>query len=158
MAFPSYQNTYYPQPSYQNTYYPVPQPDQLAQLRQNQMLPNIPPPQPVPSNPSGTPQNGGMIWVSGKQEADGYLVAPNSALALWDQNNPVIYLRSADSTGKPSTKVYDLVERTDAPAAQTAPEMDMERFVTWDKLDAYIENRMKKPVRATKTKEESENG
>ena len=158
MAFPSYQNTYYPQPGYQNTYYSLPQPDQLDQLRQNQMLPNIPPPQPVPANPSGTPQSGGMIWVSGKQEADGYLVAPNSALALWDQNNPVIYLRSADSTGKPSTKVYDLVERTDAPAAQTAPEMDMERFVTWDKLDVYIESRMKKPVRTTKTKEDSENG
>ena len=70
----------------------------------------------------------------------------------------MIYLRSADSTGKPSTKVYDLVERTDAPAAQTAPEMDMERFVTWDKLDVYIESRMKKPVRTTKTKEDSENG
>ena len=67
MAFPSYQNTYYPQPGYQNTYYSLPQPDQLAQLRQNQMLPNIPPPQPVPANPSGTPQSGGMIWVRGRR-------------------------------------------------------------------------------------------
>ena len=150
----------YPYGGYQPApnYYPSPVPDQLAQLRQNQMLPSMQPPQPMPANPSGAPQNSGIIWVSGKQEADGYLVAPNSALALWDQNNPVIYLRSADGTGKPSTKVYDLVERTDTPAAQAAPQMDMEQYVTWDKLDAYIAERMKKPVKATTTMEETENG
>ena len=90
----------YPYGGYQPApnYYPSPVPDQLAQLRQNQMLPSMQPPQPMPANPSGAPQNSGIIWVSGKQEADGYLVAPNSALALWDQNNPAIYLRSADGT------------------------------------------------------------
>lgn len=45
----------------------------------------------------------------------GYLVAPNSAVALWDSNSPTIYLKQADASGKPSIKIYDLVERTSGP-------------------------------------------
>ena len=45
-----------------------------------------------------------------------YPVAPNNAVALWDSSAPVIYLKQADASGKPSMKTYDLVERTDAPA------------------------------------------
>ena len=118
----------YPYMGYQPApYYPQPVPDQLAQLRQNQVQQPVMQgpqmgqqgqpmqPQAMTANPmAGSVQNG-MIWVSGRQEADGYLIAPNSAVALWDANNPVVYLRKADSTGKPSTVVYDLVERTDNP-------------------------------------------
>ena len=85
-------------------------------------------------------------------------MAPNSAVALWDANNPVIYLRQADSTGKPSTKVYDLVERTDTPVPQqTVPQVDFTQFVTWDKLDEVLAERLKKPVRVPKAKEDTDN-
>ena len=43
-----------------------------------------------------------------------YPVAPNNTVALWEQSGKVIYLKSADATGKPTLKVYDLVERADA--------------------------------------------
>lgn len=151
----------YPYSGYQPGYFPQPVPDQLAQLRQNQQLQSM---QPQMVQPQVTPQmaqqqNNGIIWVSGKGEADGYLVAPNSAVALWDANNPVIYLRQADSTGKPSTKVYDLVERTDAPAVQQAPpQVDFTQFVTWDKLDEVLAERLKKPAKAVKAKEDTDNG
>ena len=163
----------YPYGGYQPApnYYPGPVPDQLAQLRQNQMQQPVMPPQPqmipappMPANagpvaPSGGPQNSGIIWVSGKAEADGYLVAPNSAVALWDANNPVIYLRKADSTGKPSTVVYDLVERTDNPTPQQpAPQLDLSGYVTWDKLDEYLAERLKRPAKAAKVKEDTDNG
>lgn len=166
----------YPYGGYQPApYYPA-VPDQLAQLRQNQQMqmsqpvmqgPQMPqtvPAQPMqtnmgPVNPSGGPQNSGIIWVSGKGEADGYPVVPNSAVALWDANNPVIYLRKADSTGKPSTVVYDLVERTDNPPTnQPAPQIDLSGYVTWDKLDDYITERLKRPAKAAKTKEDTNNG
>lgn len=166
MAYPTYQY-----PGYQpGPYYPGPVPDQLAQLRQNQMQqsmmqgPQIPQqPQPMQTNmgpvtPTGGPQNSGIIWVSGKGEADGYLVAPNSAVALWDANNPVIYLRQADSTGKPSTKVYDLVERTDNPAPQQAtPQIDLSQYVTREQLEDILAERLKRPVKATKIKEDTDN-
>lgn len=163
----------YSYPGYQPVqYYPQPVPDQLAQLRQSQQVPPqmmppapnltpqaaqiIPGPQPAPA---GGPQgSSGIIWVSGKAEADGYPVAPNSAAALWDANNPVIYLRQADSTGKPSTKVYDLVERTDSPPVQAPSQIDLSRFVTWDGLEEILSERLKKPARPAKAKEDTDNG
>ena len=162
----------YPYPGYQPApYYPGPVPDQLAQLRQNQMQgPTMPmtqmtqQPQPMQTNmgpltPSGGPQNNGIIWVSGKAEADGYLVAPNSAVALWDANNPVIYLRKADSTGKPSTVVYDLVERTDGPSPQQiVPQIDLSQYITRERLEDILAERLKRPVKAAKTKEDTDNG
>lgn len=151
-------------------YYPQPVPDQLAQLRQNQMQQPIMQgpqigqqgqpmqPQQLPANPmAGSAQNG-MIWVSGRQEADGYLIAPNSAVALWDANNPVVYLRKADSTGKPSTVVYDLVERTDNPPTQPAPNIDLSRYVTIDQLEDILAERLKRPSKPAKQKEDTDNG
>ena len=165
MAYPNYQYpSYQPAPNY----YPGPVPDQLAQLRQNQMqqpmmqgaqMAQQVQPQPVPpANPmTGSAQNG-MIWVSGRQEADGYLIVPNSAVALWDANNPVVYLRKADSTGKPSTVVYDLVERTDNPGPQQpAPQVDLSRYVTIDQLEEILAERLKRPAKASKTKEDTSN-
>jgi hypothetical protein len=90
---------------YQPPYYQPPMQDQLAQLRQQY--------QPVPQQPAQPGQN--IVWVNGEQEAMGYLVAPNSAVALWDSNSPTIYLKQADASGKPSIKIYDLVERTSGP-------------------------------------------
>lgn len=116
-------------PYYQNPYYPQPMPDNLMQMRQQQMMqPQIP--QPVPQNPVA---QGGVQWVSGEQEARGYLIAPNSAVALWDSTAPTVYLKQADASGKPTLKIYDLVERTEtaAPATQKAGV----EFVTREEFD-----------------------
>lgn len=74
---------------YFNPYYPQPMPDNLMQMRQMQqpqMQPmQQPMSQPVQQNPIA---QGGVQWVSGEQEARGYLIAPNSAVALWDSTAP----------------------------------------------------------------------
>ncbi len=161
---------YYPSYGYQTNYYGQPIPDQLAQLRQNQMqqpmMQTQPaqiqpmPPQTQPSNPmTGNVQNNGILWVSGKQDADSYLVAPNSAVALWDANNPVIYLRQADSTGKPSTKVYDLVERVDnQPARNSTTQVDLSQYITRDELENILAERLKRTSKTSKSKEDADNG
>lgn len=98
---------------YFNPYYPQPMPDNLMQMRQMQqpqMQPmQQPMSQPVQQNPIA---QSGVQWVSGEQEARGYLIAPNSAVALWDSTAPTVYLKQADASGKPTLKIYDLVERT----------------------------------------------
>ena len=152
----------YPYPGYPPVY-PPPAPDQLAQLRQQQMQQPVvqPPVQPMQPQPiqQPAPQNGGINWVGSKLEADNWPIAPGCAVALWDSNNPVIYLRQADSTGKPSTKVYDLVERTDSPAPQQpAPQVDLSRYVTIDQLEDILAERLKRPSKATKQKEEQTDG
>lgn len=114
MGYPYY-NGYQPQ------FYQPPMPDQLAQLRgaQYQSIPQqIPQVQPQQTQPGGQ----SMVWVSGEAEAMAYLVAPNSAVALWDSNAPTIYLKQADASGKPSIKVYDLVERTSGSRTAQAPQ------------------------------------
>lgn len=115
-------------PYYQNPYYPQPMPDNLMQMRQQQMMQPAPPP--VPQNPVAT---GGVQWVSSEQEARGYLIAPNSAVALWDSTAPTVYLKQADASGKPTLKIYDLVERAETPRA--APQEKGVEFVTREEFD-----------------------
>lgn len=113
-------------PYYGNPYMP-PMQDNLAQLRQQQMQ-AIPP---MPQNP--LPQSG-VQWVSGEQEARSWMVAPNAAVALWDSTAPTVYLKQADASGKPTLKVYDLVERlASAPDTQKAPAAE---YVTRKEFDA----------------------
>lgn len=115
-------------PYYQNPYYPQAMPDNLMQMRQQQMMQPAPPP--VPQNPVAT---GGVQWVSSEQEARGYLIAPNSAVALWDSTAPTVYLKQSDASGKPTLKIYDLVERAETP--RTAPQEKGVEFVTREEFD-----------------------
>ena len=115
-------------PYYQNPYYPQPMPDNLMQMRQQQMMQPAPPS--VPQNPVAT---GGVQWVSSEQEARGYLIAPNSAVALWDSTAPTVYLKQSDASGKPTLKIYDLVERAETP--RTAPQEKGVEFVTREEFD-----------------------
>lgn len=113
---------------YQNPYYPQPMPDNLMQIRQQQM-PQMQPMQQV-SNP--IPQSG-VQWVNGEMEARNWMVAPNAAIALWDSSAPTVYLKQADASGKPTLKIYDLVERTET-ASAAAQKAGVE-FVTRDEFD-----------------------
>lgn len=120
---------YYPQ--YHPGYYPAPVLDQLAQLRQNQLQPMQ---QPQQFQPQQNPPAPSIVWVQSEQEALNYLVAPNSAVTLWDSNSPVVYLKQADASGKPSMKIYDLVERNSRPVQPpVAPSVE---YATKDELAA----------------------
>ena len=127
MAYP-----YYP---YSPNYFQTPAPDQLAQLRQNVQ-----------------PQTPAIVWVQNEMEAMNYLVAPNSAVTLWDSNSPVVYLKQTDASGKPSMKTYDLVERTQKPVQQSVEYATKEEL---NALAAKIEAMTAKPVKKT-TKEDAE--
>lgn len=116
---------------YFNPYYPQPMSDNLMQMRQMQQPQMQPMQQPVQQNPIA---QGGVQWVSGEQEARGYLIAPNSAVALWDSTAPTVYLKQADASGKPTLKIYDLVERAETP--RTAPQEKGVEFVTRKEFDA----------------------
>ena len=139
-------------PTYQ--YYQPPMPDQLAQLRQNQYQPNM---QQVPQQ-----QSPSIVWIQNEMEAANYLVAPNSAVTLWDSNAPVVYLKQADASGKPSMKIYDLVERSQRPAQ--APQVPAVEYAPLSRLEA-LEARINelaavketpKPTKRTTTKEDAE--
>lgn len=114
---------------YQNPYYPQPMPDNLMQMRQQQ-IPQIPQQMPQMANP--IPQSG-VQWVNGEMEARNWMVAPNAAIALWDSSAPTVYLKQADASGKPTLKIYDLVERVETGAS--AAQKDGVEFVTREEFD-----------------------
>ena len=114
---------------WQNPYYAQHMPDNLAQLRQQQM-----PPMMAPQPPQNPMAQNGVQWVSGEQEARNWMIAPNAAVALWDSSAPTVYLKKADASGKPSLTIYDLVERAETP--RTAPTADPVKFVTREEFDA----------------------
>ena len=131
--------------------YQPPMADQLMQLRQNQYQPNMQqaPQQQAPS----------IVWVQNEMEAANYLVAPNSAVTLWDSNAPVVYLKQADASGKPSMKTYDLVERTQRPAqAPQAPTVEYATKQDLDALAARVEAlaAKKQTTKKSDTKEDAE--
>lgn len=115
---------------YQNPYYPPPMQDNLMQMRQQQMMPQMPQQMPL-QNPIA---QGGVQWVSGEQEARNWIIAPNAAVALWDSSAPTVYLKQADASGKPSLKIYDLVERAETPPAGV--QKTSVEFVTRKEFDA----------------------
>ena len=104
MAFGNYYNPYNP---YGSAFPP-------------QMLPPQMPQPSIPQPPAAPPMQNGFVWVDGLEEANGYYVAPNTAVQLWDKNSPTIYKKSADSAGKPTMQIFDLVERVPAPPVQPA--------------------------------------
>ena len=136
-------------PYYGNPYMP-PMQDNLAQLRQQQMQ-AIPP---MPQNP--LPQSG-VQWVSGEQEARSWMVAPNAAVALWDSTAPTVYLKQADASGKPTLKVYDLVERlASAPDTQKAPAAEYVTRKEFDALAALVGEIKGKKKRKVEEEEDDE--
>lgn len=146
-------------------YYAPPVPDQLAQLRQNQMQQPLMQPmqtQPMQPQPQQT-DNNGIIWVQGEAGAKAYLVAPGNTVQLWDSENQVIYLKSADMSGMPSMRVLDYTERTVPPrTAPVGPTVPQAEYVTIDKYNALVErlealeNKPCKCAEKRKVKEESE--
>ena len=126
----------YPYTGPYQMYYPqAPMQDQLGQLRQSQYMPmqnmqQVPQQQASPS----------IVWVHSEMEASGYPVAPNSAVTLWDSSAPVVYLKQADASGKPSMKIYDLVERDQRPAqAAQAPAVEYATRAELEALSARLD-------------------
>lgn len=153
---PNYPYYYQPYQPYQ-----PPMADQLMQLRQNQYQPNMQQGFQQTQQPA-QPTIQSMIWVNGLNDAKNYLIAPNSAVTLWDSNAPVVYLKQADASGKPSMKIYDLVERSQRPAQ--APQTPVVEYAPLSRLEA-LEARLNeltavkdppKPTKKATTKEDAE--
>ena len=58
-----------------------------------------------------------------------YFVTPNNAVALWDSDKQVIYLKQTDATGKPSIRIADYVFRDEKKITDDKNDLD-------DKLSA----------------------
>lgn len=74
-------------------------------------------------------QQGGLIWVQGEAAAKSYMVAPGNTVQLWDSEEKIIYLKSADPSGMPSMKILDYTirgEEKEQPAVEYATKEDLD--------------------------------
>lgn len=94
---------------------------------------------------SQTQNVNGLIWVQGEAGAKSFLVAPNTTVQLWDSENPVIYLKSADASGMPSIKVIDYTIRNAQNDPKKTPlENETKEYATKDDMAALKAELMRK--------------
>lgn len=89
------------------------------------------------------PQTSGIIWVQGEVGARSYLVSPNTKVALWDSEAPIIYIKTSDQNGVPSMRIIDYTYR-DMPQ-QSQNQNNQSTYVTTDEFTTLKEevNRLK---------------
>ena len=79
----------------------------------------------------------GIIWVQGEAGAKSYLVAPNTTVQLWDSENNVIYLKSADSSGLPSMRILDYTIRENMPQNGSNVLKNESMYVTKEEFEKF---------------------
>lgn len=106
-----------------NTYQPYPMNSGMSTYATTQYQPTVMPvpqlyqpqyPTSVPlQNQQPQPQyiQSERVWVEGETSAKSYLVGRNREQVLWDSESPVIYIKTVDATGKPTTVVLDYTIR-----------------------------------------------
>lgn len=89
------------------------------------------------------PQTSGIIWVQGEVGARSYLVSPNTKVALWDSEAPIIYIKTSDQNGVPSMRIIDYTYR-DVPQ-QSQNQNNQNMYVTTDEFTTLKDevNRLK---------------
>ena len=105
---------------------------------------------PTQSNAYPTQQSVGtntnaLIWVQGEAGAKSYMVAPNQTVVLWDSEQDVVYIKSADASGMPNVKVLDYTIRNNG--AQKAEILAQNDFATKDDVEL-----LRKEINALKSK------
>lgn len=114
MAYNSYGYNYQQPYQYQQNYQPMYSQPSIQPVQQQPNYQNVQTVQPTQQTAQSS-----IIWISSERDAAMYPVAPNTAVTLWSASEPVVYLKQADASGKPTMKTYDLVERVETPP--TAP-------------------------------------
>ena len=105
---------------------------------------NQKPPMQIPQNLSQPSINQGFVWVQGEAGAKAYPVAAGNSVLLMDSENPVLYMKSTDQSGRPlPIEIYDLVKRQDTPPPQVqSPHIDMTEYVKLSDLDSILESKV----------------
>ena len=105
--------------------------------------------QPYFQQPQPQPQTNSIIWVQGEAGAKSYMVGPNQTVQLWDSEDQVIYLKSADASGMPSMKILDYKIRNNGVAQERSQSvLDSDKYVTKEEFTALqkkVEQWLKKP-------------
>lgn len=132
------------------------QPAQIYYPQQQNYMQNIPS-QAQNQAPAQQAPSSSIIWVQGEAGAKSYLVAPNTTVQLWDSENQVIYLKSADASGMPSMKVLDYRIREQVQPIQSMQTVMPQEYITKEEFalfEAQIREQLASLAPKTRVKKE----
>lgn len=96
--------------------------------------------------PMMQPRQPDMIWVQGEAGAKAYMVGPNQRVVLWDQDNPVVYIKTADASGMTSLRILDYTERGSEQQSNTLGVVKVDpEYVTREDL-AALEDKFQRQI------------
>lgn len=96
-------------------------------------------------------QNNSIVWVQGEEAAKAYPIAPGNTVLLMDSENPVIYIKRADLSGRPmQMEIYDMVRRDPKQTLNNEQMIDLSGYVKMEELDNLIEEKVKKFINKNK--------
>ena len=151
------------QPNYGNgmgyqTVYPTQAPNPYSGYQTAvpmQQMPQMPQMQPQVSQQNN---NTGFVWVQGEAGAKAYAVSAGNSVLLMDSENPVLYMKSTDASGRPlPIETYDLVRREEVqtrpmiPKSQAAPIQeyqvpDLSEYVKMSDLEEKVRELVNKAL------------
>lgn len=84
-------------------------------------------------------------WVQGLEAVKSYPMAPGTKMAFFDSEQPRVYIKAVDVTGKPmELEIYDLVKYE--PVTEETPKIDTSSFMTEEKVLELIPDVVRKEV------------
>lgn len=112
----------------------------VQQYQQNYQQMYQPQGQQTAQQPPQVQTSNNIVWVYSEKEATMYPVAPNTAVTMWNMTEPVIYLKQADASGRPSMKIYDLIERAESAQGERSGEGTKSTgYVTKEEFSALLQ-------------------
>ena len=103
---------------------------------------------PAYGSPYGSSSNSpssSFVWVQGEAGAKAYPVAAGNKVALFDSENPVVYIKSTDINGRPNEiEIYDLIKRNSEEPKE--PSMDLSEYIKKKDLETMIAAAAKEQV------------
>ena len=102
-----------------------------------------------PMNQQNQNNNSGFVWVQGEAGAKAYPVAAGNSVLLMDSENPVLYMKSTDASGRPlPMETYDLVKRAPVAyqSASSQQAVDMSQYVKMIDLEDKVNELINKAL------------
>lgn len=123
-----------------------------TQVQQQPIQYNTPVPQyQAPQQPANT---NGFVWVQGEAGAKAYPVGSGNTVLLMDSENPVLYIKSTDNSGRPlPMETYDLIKRENSPGGNFGKQsVDLSAYVKRSEVNEMLESMVQKAVDAALAK------
>lgn len=94
--------------------------------------------QPMQNYNSYPIMNNSLIRVTGIEGAKAYQMQPNSTVALFDNNEDYMYIKSTDGAGFPTIRTFRFEEVTNTPKQDN--QIDMSAYITREELTEILKD------------------